>query len=50
MPFKSKAQMRKFFEMEKKGEISRKELKEWLDATPNPSKLPERVKPKKTKK
>ncbi len=44
MPFKSKAQMRKFGAMARRGEISKAEFEEWLRETPNVSKLPERVK------
>ena len=47
MPFKSKAQMRKFGQLVKEGKISKGTFQEWADATPNPKKLPERVKPKK---
>lgn len=42
MPFKSKAQQRKFMVMAKKGEISQKTLKEWQNATVQES-LPERA-------
>jgi uncharacterized ParB-like nuclease family protein len=44
MPFKSQAQRRKFYAMERAGEISPKVLKKWEDATPKNKKLPERVK------
>lgn len=44
MPFKSKAQRRKFYAMADRGEISKKKVKEWEDATPKGKKLPERVK------
>lgn len=43
MPFKSKAQMRKFFAMYNRGEISKKTLDKWLKHTPNKKNLPERV-------
>jgi hypothetical protein len=43
MPFKSKAQLRKFGELLKEGKISSATFKEWLSATPNIKKLPERV-------
>jgi hypothetical protein len=33
MPFKSKAQMRKFFAMASRGEISKKRLKKWIKET-----------------
>jgi hypothetical protein len=41
--FKSKAQLRKFGELLKEGKISSATFKEWLSATPNIKKLPERV-------
>ena len=50
MPFKSKAQMRKFGAMLSRGEISKKKFDEWAHATKNIKKLPERVKKKKSKK
>lgn len=43
MPFKSKAQRRKFYAMANRGEISRGTVKEWEDATKG-KKLPEKVK------
>jgi hypothetical protein len=43
MPFKSKAQLRKFGQLLKEGKISSATFKEWLLATPNIKKLPERV-------
>ena len=46
MPFKSKAQLKKFGAMVKRGEISKQKFNEWLKATPNVKKLPERVKKK----
>ncbi|NPV80802.1 MAG: hypothetical protein HPY52_11080 [Firmicutes bacterium] len=42
MPFKSKAQMRKFAAMAERGEISKREFEEWERHTPSISKLPER--------
>ena len=48
MPFKSKAQRRKFYAMAKRGEISKEEVEEWERATGN-RKLPERVNSKKKK-
>lgn len=48
-PFKSKAQRRKFYAMEKRGEISMKKVKEWEKET-GKKKLPEKVKKRKTKK
>ncbi len=50
MPFRSKAQLRKFGAMARRGEISEEEFREWRDATPNISKLPERVGRKTVKK
>ena len=52
MPFKSKAQRRKFAELLVKGEISPETFEEWNRETGS-AELPERVKPKpkrKTKK
>jgi hypothetical protein len=52
MPFKSKAQRRKFAELLMKGEISEETYEEWNRST-GKAELPERVKPKakrKTKK
>ena len=43
MPFASKAQMRKFFVLERQGKIKKGTTKEFLDATPNIKKLPERL-------
>ena len=48
MPFKSQAQRRKFAELLVKGEISKETYEEWNRETGS-EKLPERVKPKKTK-
>lgn len=42
MPFKSKAQMRKFFAMARKGEISMKKVREWVRETKNIARLPEK--------
>ncbi len=50
MPFKSKAQLRKFFLLAKKGKISDEQLQEWIAATPNIKNLPERVGRRKSKK
>lgn len=49
MPFKSKAQMRKFYSMERDGELPKGTAQRWADETPNIKSLPERVKPKKAK-
>ena len=49
MPFKSKAQRRKFAELLTKGEISAETFEEWNRETGS-AKLPERVKPKAKKK
>lgn len=48
MPFKSKAQRRKFAELLVKGEISEEVYEEWNRETGN-AKLPDRVKPKATR-
>ena len=48
MPFKSQAQRRKFAELLVKGEISKETYEEWNRETGS-EKLPERVKPKKSK-
>ena len=45
MPFKSKAQRRKFAELLVKGEISEETFEEWNRETGS-AELPERVKPK----
>jgi len=47
MPFKSKAQVRKFGAMVKRGEMSKAEFDKWLKHTPNIKGLPERVGKKK---
>jgi len=47
-PFRSKAQMRKFAQMVKTGEISQNKFNEWLGETSNVNKLPERISKKKT--
>lgn len=49
MPFKSKAQRRKFAELLVKGEITPEQFEEWNRETGSAA-LPERVKPKKRKK
>lgn len=46
MPFKSKAQRRKFYQLYKQGKISKATLMEWERASKG-KKLPERVRPKK---
>jgi hypothetical protein len=48
VPFKSQAQRRKFAELLVKGEISKETFEEWNRETGS-EKLPERVKPKKSK-
>jgi len=42
MPFKSKAQMRKFAAMERSGELPPGTFERWLRETKNPKRLPER--------
>ena len=49
MPFKSKAQRRKFAELLLRGEISNETFEEWNRETGS-AKLPERVKPKAARK
>ena len=49
MPFKSKAQRRKFAELLVTGKISNETFEEWNRST-GTAKLPERVKPKKKSK
>ena len=49
MPFKSKAQRRKFAELLVKGEISQETYEEWNRSTGS-KELPERAKPKPKKK
>lgn len=49
LPFKSKAQRRKFYAMLKRGEISKSKVEEWERETKG-KRLPERVKKKKTTK
>jgi hypothetical protein len=46
MPYKSKRQMRKFFAMEKRGEIAKGTAREWAHETPNIARLPEVKRPK----
>lgn len=46
MPFRSKAQVRKFGVMVKRGEISKGTFDKWRKHTPNIKKLPERKKKK----
>lgn len=49
MPFKSKAEMRKWGELVKQGKISQAKFDEALRLTKNPHKLPERIGPEKPK-
>lgn len=42
MPYKSKAQMRKFFAMEAKGELPKGKAREWAHHTPDIKDLPEK--------
>lgn len=48
MPFKSKAQRRKFYALKSKGKMSQKTIDEWESETP--SKLPEKKKDLATRK
>lgn len=50
MPFKSKAQVRKFAEMVKKGVISQAKFDQWVEKTSNLRELPERIGTKSQKK
>jgi hypothetical protein len=49
MPFKSKAQLRKIAELVKQGKMTEGQFQEWSKATPDTSKLPERLGPPKPK-
>ena len=49
MPFKSRAQAKKMFVLEKEGKVKKGTAKEFADATPNIKALPLRVKKKKRK-
>lgn len=40
-PFRSKAQMKKFFAMESRGEMAKGTAERWAKHTPNIKKLPE---------
>jgi len=44
MPFKSKAQLRKFGQLLKEGKISTSTFKKWIEETKNIKNLPERAK------
>lgn len=46
MPFKSKAQMRKFFSMQEQGKLPPGTAEEWANATPDIKDLPQHVKHK----
>ncbi len=48
MPFKSKAQQRKFFAMESRGEIPKGTAKKWAHETPNIKSLPKKKRKKKS--
>lgn len=43
MPFKSKAQIAKMGDLKKQGKITQEKFDQWMNETPNPSALPERV-------
>ena len=43
MPFKSKAQRRKFYAMMNRGEVSKQTVEKWERHTPKDKPLPERV-------
>ena len=44
MPYQSKSQMRKFYAMASRGEISKSKADEWSRKTPNIKGLPEKKK------
>lgn len=44
MPFKSKSQMRRFFAMERRGDLPAGTARQWAHETKNIGRLPERVK------
>lgn len=46
MPFQSQAQVRKFRELLKLGKITQAQFDEWMKATPNLHRLPERKRAK----
>jgi len=50
MPFKSKAQFRKFLQLADEGKISKKELHEWIRKTDDIAHLPEKIRKKPMKK
>jgi len=43
MPYKSVAQMKKFYAMEKRGELPRGTAERWAKETPDIKKLPKRI-------
>jgi hypothetical protein len=47
MPFKSRAQLRKFASMVEEGKISKEKFQEWLDETSDIDGLPEKIGKKK---
>lgn len=47
MPFKSRAQIRKFEQLVKEGKITYTKLVNWIEETPNIDKLPEKIRKKK---
>lgn len=49
MPFKSRAQLKKFAILLKQGKISIKTFERWIRETPNLKKLPQKVSNKKNK-
>lgn len=50
MPFKSEAQRRKFYELQRQGKMPASTVRAWEMETPKGKKLPDRVKPKGKKK
>jgi len=47
LPFRSKAQIRKFAQMVNNGEMSEEEFRQWLEETGDIKDLPEKVRSKK---
>jgi hypothetical protein len=50
MPFRSRAQVRKFYALKKKGKMSQSEIDKWTNETPSIKSLPERIGKKKSRK
>ena len=50
MPFRSRSQIRKFFQMAKTGELPQAEVEKWVHETHDIKSLPERIGKKKKRK